>query len=248
MRRTVLPVLVLLFCIPTDASWLSDRTGINIDLNKQVGTGIAAMGAPTIDAFGQTGQRLIDQMDQKLGARLASITQFTDAEVTRVQGIVTESIRTIDADIEENLNRADEIIEKRLGNVDTIMTKSALTFEGVIRRLLLTGCILVFVAVACWRIYKLGLNWTKLGWEMGGIAVSVVLLLGIFYLLPHSDVNNLISQHMNSYDNSMRVLDFRQARYHAAQLRILDPGNEQYLALDNKATLLQDVLLRPVFY
>jgi hypothetical protein len=44
------------------------------------------------------------------------------------------------------------------------------------------------------------------------------------------------------------VLDFRQARYHAAQLRILDPGNEEYLALDNKATLLQDVLLRPVFY
>ncbi len=248
------------------ASWLSDVTGVNIDLNKQVGTGIEAMSAPTVDAFEQAGGRLIQQADQTFGKRLDQFSQIAAAQLQSANQILTGAISSIDADISKQLGDADELLEKRLGNIDTIAAKSAMTVEDVVARLILLGCIMIFAACAVWRLYVLGLpswtaerdhsffkwlrgNWWSLTWQLGGAAVAVGLLFGVFWLTgPHGNISKLTDQHDQAYRTALKALDFRQARYHAAQLKILDPSNESYLGYELKANLLQDVLMRPALY
>lgn len=261
LRMLFSGLLLLVICLlaPVQGSWLSDVTGINIDINKQVGTGIEAMSAPTVQAFEQAGGRLIDQADQKFAARL---TQVNDIAT----GVLTATINSLDADISKQLSAADEIIEKRLGNVDTIAAKSALTIENIMARLILLGCIMVFTACAVWRLYVLGFpswaaqrdhslkdwvkkNWWQLTWQVGGVGVALLILSGLFWITgPYGDVTKLTSQHDQAYRAAMRALDFRQARYHAAQLKILDASNQNYLGYEMKANLLQDVLMRPALY
>jgi len=258
---------------PVQGSWLSDATGINIDINKQVGTGIEAMSAPTVDAFQQAGTRLIDQADQKFAARLAQagtiVAQAGTIATAAIQSInqtLTGTISSIDADISNQLAAADELLEKRLGNIDTIAAKATLTVESVVARLIFLGCIMIFAACAVWRIYVLGYpswsaerdhsskgwlkkNWWQLTWQLGGAAVALLVLCGLFWLSgPHGEISKLVAQHDHAYRAAMRALDFRQARYHSAQLKILDAGDQSYLGYEMKANLLQDVLMRPALY
>jgi hypothetical protein len=259
-------LLLISLLAPVQGSWLSDATGINIDINKQVGTGIEAMSAPTVQSFEQSGGRLIDQADQKFAARLGQFNDIATAQIAAVNQVLTGTISSIDGDISKQLAAADELIEKRLGNVDTIAAKSALTIENIVARLIFLGCIMIFTACAVWRLYVLGFpswtaqrdhsvkdwvkkNWWQLTWQVGGAGVSLLILCGLFWITgPHGDVSKLSSQHDQAYRAAMRALDFRQARYHAAQLKILDASNQTYLGYEMKANLLQDVLMRPALY
>jgi hypothetical protein len=266
MLAGVVLLLLIALLIPVQGSWLSDSTGINIDINKQVGTGIEAMSAPTVQAFEQAGGRLIDQADQKFAARLTQAGDIAAAQIQSVNQVLTSAISSVDSDISKQLAAADEVLEKRLGNVDTIAVKSALTIENVVARLIFLGCIMIFSACVVWRLYVLDLpawtaqrdhsftdwlkkNWWQLTWQVGGAAVALLTLCGLFWITgPHGDVSKLGSQHDQAYRAAMKALDFRQARYHAAQLKILDASNQSYLRYEMKANLLQDVLMRPALY
>jgi len=172
MRRRilVLSTLLALVLVPANASWFSDRIGINIDLNKQIGTGLASMGAPVVDRFEETGNRVVDRMSHVLDDKMAKVDQIATQHEQRIQGIVQASISQVDTAIQMQIDHADEVLETRLGNADVIAAKAELGFEDVIRRLLLLGCVLVFCTAVALRfstkaqLTKIALSTVVLRW------------------------------------------------------------------------------------
>jgi hypothetical protein len=323
LRRLFLAILFTLGAVPGRASWLSDATTINVDLNRQFGTGISAMAQPSIDAAENAGHRLIDDADRRASARLTqadailsrqladfdgrmeqrigqvdritakrlaevdtilgkNISRVDDVaahRITQIDGMLKDrtadvdtllkaDIRDVDERIGIRINQMDEITERRLGNLDTIAMKSTATFSHAIIRLVAFACLMIFMAAAMWRVYvessgawpkngsfsaRLNQWWTKvykpLTLQLGFAAACVIALFISFAItLPGGSSSPLEKTHIREFDRSLSSLDLTEAKYHASQLKILDPTNPQYRGYALKVDLLRDVLFRPSMY
>ena len=81
---------------------------------------------------------------------------------------------------------------------------------------------------------------------IAGFALGSLYLL--FVSLPGSSIDRtlaLAKMHESSLERSLVALDLRQARFHAAQLQIIDPISAKYRALALKAELIRDIFTRP---
>ncbi|HEY6341202.1 MAG TPA: hypothetical protein VIY49_06890 [Bryobacteraceae bacterium] len=249
--RLVISTLVLMLTLlvtPIPGSWLSDVTGINIDVNKQIGTGISAMSAPTAQVFEETGNRLIVQLDQKMNERITQIGGIAQVTLIQFQGIVNNSMQEVDELITKQLTAADELLERRIGTIDTIAVKDGLALERIIQNILLAGCLLILLTCAVWRLWKLGLTRVAFG-QIAMLVVGLAVIYGASFLLPHQrDAAVLRDSHLASYNQSLVALDFNQANFHVAQLKALDPTNITYVGYGRKVELLRDILTRPALY
>ena len=245
-----LVIIVLLgFCYnPLQASWLSDRTGINIDLNHEIGTGVASMGAPVVQKFEESGNRLIDRMSQNLDDKLAKLDQIAQQNEVRIQSMVTASIAQVDQDISKEIDHADQVLETRLGNADVIAAKAELGFEDVVRHVVLLGCVLVFFTAVGLRLLGRARITNHAPLDFAITAVCLACLYAAYVFVPHGNVNKIIASHEQGYRDGLAVLDFREAKYHLAQLKILRPGEREILGREKKLALLENVLSRPALY
>lgn len=305
------------------ASWFSDKVAKNIDLKKEVGTGIAVIAQPTIDSAETSGRRILEQADQIAGARLGQVDALItrqvggvdvlleqrigqvdriaatrlkevdtmlDKDISRIDAIAAKRIQQVDdllnarlydvdtllkaniTDVDERIgsriDQVDQITEQRLGNVGTFAAKAAaVVFSGVLW-LIGFACLLVFAAAALWRVYmesagawptggtlwsRIAGWWNKvhnrLGWQLvSGAACIAILFLIFFKVLPRGSTENLVEMHRTAMQKSLDALDLPDARYHASQLKILEPANTAHRGIALKIDLLRDVLSRPALY
>jgi hypothetical protein len=333
--RTAVLMFVSFFVVVTaEGSWLSDATGINIDVNKQIGTGIGGMAQPTIDAAETAGHRIIDDADRRAGARvdqidtiltkqlkafddvsatriadvdlrmekrIAQIDRLTATRVREIDGILDKDITRIDdvaanrigqidtllkarttdidtmlkadiLDVDERIgariDQVDQLTERRLGNLDTIAMKSTNTLSNALLRLIAFACLAIFAAAAVWRVYvestgawpangslfsRIRQWWAKvrsrLTLQLGSAAACIVLLFVIFAaVIPSGSSGALEQAHLQALQRTLQSLDLTEARYHASQLKVLDPTNPVYRGYAMKIDLLRDVLSRPALY
>ena len=87
-----------LFVSAAQANFFSDKVAANFDLKKQVGIGISAIAQPTIDSAQTAAQTVLDNADQRLGARLGQV----------------------DTTIGKTVQNVDVLLEHRIGQVDGI--------------------------------------------------------------------------------------------------------------------------------
>ena len=316
-------VIASLFVSAAQANFFSDKVAANLDLKKQIGTGISSIAQPTIDSAQSAAQTVLDNADQRLGARLGQvdttigktvqnvdvllehrigqvdgiaatrlkeIDTIADKQIKHIDNTIAASItridnvlqaRTVDvdtllrtnvADVDERLGarlqQVDELTERRLGNVDTLAAKSTAALGSAVLRLIAAACLLIFAAAALWRIYvestgawpadgslfsRIAAWWRKvhgrLGWQLGGAAACIVVLFLVFMqFIPSGSSEQLEQTHLRELQRSLAALDLTEAKYHASQLRILDPVNPAYRAYALKIDLVRDVLSRPALY
>lgn len=313
---------------PVRASWLSDATGINIDLNREVGTGLSAMAGPSFERAEETGRRLIGEADAAMKARIDQVDAVAKANIERidtvmenrllqadqiaarrldqvdtilarritqadeaitnqianvdsligrrlidVDGLVAGALTDLDDRLTKRISELDEIAERRIGTLDTLATKATLGLEDTVRRLLLAACILIFLTAALWRIYAVSgplwadvrrsttkrsfaqdatafgrRAWKPLLVQVCALFLAVLSIYGAYLLVPGSPAvraDALRSEYEAGFTSSLSALELREARYFAAQLRLLAPGEHSYGALVQKAELVRDVLDRP---
>jgi len=84
--------------------------------------------------------------------------------------------------------------------------------------------------------------------DAGIVLVALVVVYGVYIVVPHGNLNEVIADHENGYNQAMGALDFRESLYHLAQLKLLKPGTGDVLGREKKVVLLQDVLTRPFVY
>jgi hypothetical protein len=210
-------------------------------------------------------EKRIGQFDANLGARIAQIDTTIGQRLDQVNGMVTASISEVDSVIKTRLDQLDEIAATRIGTLDIIATKTALTFEQTLIRVLGAGCILVFVAAALWVLYRqltdawsqtphaswlsiIRTRWARILGQELGIAAAVACLFLLVYFLPGSarrKADALTAEQDAAYGRAVAAMDFQQARFHAALMEAVDSSNSTYRAKFLKAELLRDLFNRP---
>src|SRR5258708_22217264 len=140
----VLAAITIAFTVflwPTQASWISDWTGINIDLNREVGTGIGAMASPTIEQFEQSGKRLLKDYNDTLRATadelIKKMDQVAQARISQVDDVMKTALVKIDETTAKRLQENDELTEKRVGNIDTAAAKATYNLDQAASRFVL---------------------------------------------------------------------------------------------------------------
>jgi hypothetical protein len=333
-RPTALFAAMLLAASAARANWFSDKIARNIDLKREVGTGIAVIAQPTIDSAETSSRRVLEQADQIAGARLGQVDALItrqvggvdalltrqvggvdvlleqrigqvdriaatrlkqvdamlDKDITRIDSIAAKRIQQVDellttrihdvdallkasiTDVDERIgsriDQVDQITEQRLGNVQTFAAKAAaVVFSGVLW-LIGFACLLVFAAAALWRVYKESAGawptggtlwsrirgwWSKvhnrLAWQILSGAACIAILFFIFFkFLPRGSTEHLVTMHRTAMQKSLDALDLPDARYHASQLKILEPADTAHRGIALKIDLLRDILSRPANY
>jgi hypothetical protein len=322
-RASAAVSVFLLVSAAASGNWFSEKVAANIDLKKQVGTGVAVIAQPTIDSAQNAAQTLLDEADRRVGARLGQVDPLVDKQLGKVDALLENRIgqvdriaatrlkdvdtlvdkdikkvdaiaaqriaqiddilkaRTYDIDtmLRANINDVDELLgtriqqvddltERRLGNVETLAAKSTATLGSAILRLIAFGCLVIFAVAAVWRVYiestgawpadgsifsRVAAWWRKvhnrLGWQLGGAAVCIVGLFFVFIqFIPAGSSEELVQTHKRELQRSLAALDLTEAKYHASQLKILDPTNAAYRGTSLKIDLVRDVLSRPALY
>lgn len=229
-------------------------------------------------------KKRIDQVDQVLDTRIQQVNEVAQSNiklidkslaerVDQVDGVLARRIDQVDGVLQKNIDRMDIVTETRVGNLDIVATKATLAIESSAARLLLLACMLIFVAIAAWWAYSVGLEqwrkeeesggnrtqqlgrWLKSLWfslliRVGGAALCLAIMNAVFHGLsgaPARELQSLVTSHEGAYDTSIKLLDIRKAKYHAEQLQLLSPSNSLYRAMAVKAGVLQDTLARPEF-
>ena len=306
------------------ASWFSDATGIDINLNREFGSGVSQIAGPTFDRAEKVGRTLIDEADKSMKNRLDQLdliaqnnlgradslmerrlsqvdmiaarrldqvdsimeinikrvdqvmhAQIVEADrivgqrLVDVDGLLSKATHDLDTRLATRIAEIDEAVARSIAKTDIMITKDTLAFEATVRRLIATGCILVFLSAALWRLYVLALKPEKVGrtgiepvwsairkrWRplIPQIAVALVGAVAIYlaYLVmpgsPSRQLKELQALHAAKLEASLRNFDLSGARYEAAQLRLLAPGDQKYPALLQKAELVVDVLRQPTW-
>src|SRR5437868_4758996 len=322
-RASAAVAVSFLVVAAADGSWFSEKVAANVDLKRQIGTGIGIIAQPTIESAQTAAQGLLDDADRRVGARLGQVDPLVDKQLGKVDvllenrigqvdritatrlgdvdTLVDKDIKKIDAvaaqrigqiddllkartydldsllrvninDVDERIGariqQIDELTERRFGNVETLAAKSTAALGGAVLRLIAFACLVIFAVAAVWRVYvestgawpndgslfsRIAAWWRKvhgrLGWQLGGAAVCIVALFVVFIqFIPSGGSEQLEQTHLRELKRSLAALDLTEAKYHASQLKILDPTNVVYRGLALKIDLVRDVLSRPALY
>jgi hypothetical protein len=210
----------------------------------------------------------IKRIDNIAAARINDIDGRLKARVADVDALLKGNIADVDRLLGARIGEVDQIAERRLGNVETIIAKSTATLGGAVLRLIAFACLVIFAVAATWRIYKestgawpadgtlfgrVAIWWRKvrhrLTWQIASAAVAIGVLFVVFMqFIPVGTTETLERMHLGEMHRSLRGLDLTEAKYHASQLKVLDPTNSAYRGYALKIDLLRDVLSRPALY
>jgi hypothetical protein len=177
-------------------------------------------------------------------------------------------ILDVDERIGARIDQLDQVTERRLGNLDTIAAKTTNALSSALLRLIAFGCLVIFAAAAVWRVYvestgawpssgslfsRIAQWWkkvrTRLSWQLGLAAGAIALLFITFaVVLPSGSSGKLERTHLAHLQRALTSFDFTQAKYHASQLKVLNPSDDIYGGYALKIELLRDVLTRPALY
>jgi hypothetical protein len=210
----------------------------------------------------------IKKIDAIAGQRIAQIDDLLKSRVVDLDSLLRANIGDVDERIGARIEQVDELTERRFGNVETLAAKSTAALGGAVLRLVAFACLVVFAVAAVWRVYvestgawpndgsifaRVSAWWRKvhgrLGWQLGGAAVCIVVLFVVFIqFIPSGGSEQLERTHLRELQRSLAALDFAEAKYHVSQLRILDPSNATYRGTGLKIDLVRDILTRPALY
>lgn len=241
--------------------------GVDVLLEQRIGQ-IDRIAATRLAQVDSIVDKDIKRVDAVAAARIADVDALLKARVTDVDALLKANIADIDRVLGARIDEVDQIAERRFGNVETIIAKANATLGGALLRLLGFACLVIFAAAAAWRIYKesagawpeggslfsrIGAWWGKvrhrLPWQVAGAAVAIGVLFVIFVqFIPMGTTETLERMHLAEMHRSLRGLDLTEAKYHASQLKVLDPTNSAYRGYALKIDLLRDVLSRPALY
>src|SRR5262245_29871595 len=113
----------LLFVGAAQASWFNDRIAKNVDLKKEVGTGIAVIAQPTIESAQTAAHGLLDEADRRVAARLAQVDPLVDRQLGKIDPLVDRQLGKVDTLLENRIGQVDRIAATRLKDVDKILDK-----------------------------------------------------------------------------------------------------------------------------
>jgi hypothetical protein len=204
---------------------------------------------------------------QKSLTRLDDILRGRSADIERIGH---DWIAHVDDVLQSRIEQLDEVAGRRLGNVDVIATKQRIAFEESALRLVALAGIVVFLVAALKRASKAyedleprlqDARGTERSLLLARSMVSalqgptlatlagVALLYGVYRWLPlgaEQEALELTASHLRELDASAARLDYSGARFHASQLRFLDPSvAARAEALAEKVGLVRDLAARP---
>lgn len=183
-----------------------------------------------------TAQRLRDA-DQLVGQRLGDVDRMTQ-----------QAIADLDDRLEARIVQIDEVTAKQIASVGTVIEMGTINLEAMLRQVILLVCILGFLTMAVWRLWTTALKpeaskgaitiksalaalrktWRPLVPQLAAALCSAVFLYGIYLILPGSPARKLRSLQASAerrLEDSLTQLNLSEARYYAAQLKLLAPSN-----------------------
>lgn len=241
--------------------------GVDVLLEQRIGQvdRIAATRLKEVDGILD---KDISRIDAIAAKRIQQVDDLLNARLYDVDTLLKANITDVDERLGARIDQIDQITEQRLGNVQTFAAKaSSVVFSGVLW-LIGFACLLIFAAAALWRVYmesagawptggtlwsRIAGWWSKvhnrLGWQLASGAFCIAILFLIFFkVLPRGSTDDLVTTHRTAMLKSLDALDLPEARYHASQLKILDPSSGAYRGMALKIDLLRDILSRPALY
>jgi hypothetical protein len=250
-----------------DATLGKSVQSVDVLLEHRIGQvdGIAATRLKEIDAIAE---KSIKHIDATVATSIARIDTLLRERTVDVDTLLRANIANVDQILGSRLQQVDELTTQRLGNVETLAAKSTAALGSALLRLIGFACLLIFAAAAVWRVYvestgawpndgsvfsRISAWWHKvhgrLLWQLGGAAGCILVLFLLFMqFIPSGSSEQLEHSHLEDMQRSLVMLDLTEAKYHASQLRILDPANAKYRAYMVKIDLMRDVLSRPAMY
>jgi hypothetical protein len=217
-----------------------------------------------IDEINTVSKERIGQLDESLENRIAQFDKTAEDRIKQADGVMekrigqlnsvlSDSIQKVDGVLAERIAQVDDLTERRIGNLDIVVTRAGISFEEATGHVITAACLMVFLCLLSWRIYRTvnkspKVTWPAAGWllaETGAGAAALLLIWGLgnyFTGATRRRADRLIDQYRQSYASSLQVLDFRRARYLGSQLQALNP-----LSLEDRGSLLKAELLREVF-
>jgi hypothetical protein len=215
-------------------------------------------------------QHVLVALDNTVRDTLAKADEILNHRISDLRQLVSGSIRQADRAAEARIDQLDEVAAKRLGSIDVIATKQGLQLEQTMIRVAALIGILVFIVFVCRRLFtEIGAGWQinpaappatklRLALHRGALQLApqlVMALIGgglLYYLagaLPRGAAARAEAQcddHKVAFAHAIKSLDLADARFHEAQLEILEAGATQhYRAELAKAELLHTVFTRP---
>lgn len=206
-----------------------------------------------IEKFGATLDASLKAADVVLGKTTAQLDDLLAKNTAALNQVFQSTTADIDAVLTSAIDRLDESLDKQVGSLDTVSVKFSAAIERVFRQLIWYGCIIVLISFASWHFYK------ELYQKKGpllrasinvvALAAMLIVISIISYFLPSQmSERALMAKHIDSYKAAYAIFDFRRAKYHANQLRVIDSNEQYYDGLLAKARVSESVLLRPVTY
>src|SRR5436190_88658 len=121
-RLPMAAAAVLLVSAAASGNWFSEKVAANVDLKKQIGTGIDAIAAQ----------------------RIAQIDDLLKARTSDIDALLHANINDVDERLGARIQQVDDLTERRFGNVETLAAKSTATLGSAILRLIGFGCLVIF--------------------------------------------------------------------------------------------------------
>jgi hypothetical protein len=223
-----------------------------------------------LNQFDAQAKDRLGQMDGILKDRTLQLDASVSNRIVQIDTVFATRIQQIDQMLANRIEQFDSAAERRIGNLDIVATKAALTLEETIIRALGLGCLMIFLSVAVWMAYKEGIRlWPSIKaqklnflskWKAflrelvpaigPRLAISAIFLVGLwlaFAFLPGRvrDRAQLIAErHLKAMNTALAVFDFKEAYYHASQLKVFDASDPRLTAARLKLDLVRDVFAR----
>jgi hypothetical protein len=224
-----------------------------------------------VDEIAQKAVREVNKDAQALLDRTDEILRQRSADLGR---LVNDAVGRADQALAARIDQIDEVAGRRLGNVDVIASRQRIALERtIIQVAVLVGLVVFIVFVLKRLVAEHGrllkkddvrkLTGVRRTWmltreltasavrQVALAAVAVGVLMVLYHQLPlgaQHEQDELVAKHKHALDSSLAQFDFTRARYHASQLELLMPDDDQHRALSAKADLLRDVFSRPTLW
>ncbi|MEE9384704.1 MAG: hypothetical protein V3V08_14965 [Nannocystaceae bacterium] len=223
---------------------------------------IAQLGGETrqaVRALDDVAEERLQQADKILAERLGD-----------VDNLVQDAIRSTDKAMEARIEQIDEALGRRLGNVDAVLAKERLGLERTLIRVSVAAAACVFVLLCLWWLWKsfrrtidavahgAAQRRRTVWWRtfaapgLGVVFGASLAVAGAIWSVDRipigaqKDLAALVEDHQVGYERSLRGFDLLRARFHAAQLELLDPGPASMArAKTEKVNLVRMLFGRP---
>ena len=246
-------------------------TILNADRVKEIVSQANVAAEQRIAQLDEAFKNRLAQMDGILGKRIEQADMVMSNRIVQVDGVLASRIEQLDTTLAQRLNQLDELAETRIGNIDVVATKAALTLEESLIRFLLVGCLMVFLSVAMWLIYQKSISlwpavsagpgsfsqklralirqlWPQISGRVALTGAALLILYFAFSFLPggpRSRKQLIAKNHEEAMNRQLAMFNFKDAAYHASQIKALDSTDARLSAARIKVELIRDVFRAP---